>query len=59
MPTESRFESRKPGDPLFVQGGEVRTNVTKHHGPFLSAEAAGNFLLDFDHAQVPLGLIVP
>lgn len=33
-------------------------NATKHDDALLEAYAARDFLLDFDHAQVALGLVV-
>ena len=43
---------------MFAQGGQIATNAAKGLGPSDSAEATGNLLLHFDHAQIALGQIV-
>jgi hypothetical protein len=43
---------------LFAQRGHIATDARKGLCPSQAAEAAGDFLLHFDHAQVSLGQII-
>lgn len=42
----------------FVQGGEIAPNATEAPRPVLRTEATGDFLLEFHHPQVTLGLVI-
>ena len=43
---------------ILASGGDVGTNGTESLGTSLSAEGAGDFLFELDHAHIPLGLVV-
>ena len=43
---------------LLAHRGVIAADTTKRGQPSLTPKDARNLLLDFDHAQVPLGLIV-
>ena len=43
---------------LFAQGREIATNATKGSSTTRRAKAAGNLLLDLEHAHVPFGQII-
>ena len=43
---------------VFAQGGNIGSNHDEGARPVEGSEAAGNFLLDLDHAQVLLGKVV-
>jgi hypothetical protein len=43
---------------IFPNGGEIRTDSGKHLSAGKGAKSAGDFLLDFDHADVPLRLVI-
>src|SRR2546429_2790822 len=43
---------------LLAHGREIAANATKSRQPILAAKGACDLLLDFRHAQIPLGLIV-
>ena len=43
---------------LLAHGGEIATDAAEVVRPGGAAEAAGDLLLDFEHAQVALGQIV-
>src|SRR5579875_1477571 len=58
MTREGGLQSRQERKPLFAQGRQIAANATKGLGSGQRAEAAGDLLLHFDHAQVALGLIV-
>ena len=58
MTGKGATEPRKEVKSLFAQGGQVATHAGKGAGPFLGAKGAGDFLLQFDHTQVPFGQIV-
>ncbi len=51
-------ESKGGGDALFAAGREIAADSAKHVGALLRAEAAGDFLLDFGHADIVFTLIV-
>src|SRR6266566_8887372 len=58
MPSQRVFQCRQQCDPLLAQGGKVTANTTKHRHPVFGAEAPGDLLLDFDHPQISLRLVV-
>src|SRR5215469_8659028 len=58
MTTKSGLQSRQQRQTLFAQRGQIATNASKGPGESLAAEAAGDFLLHFDHAKIPLSQIV-
>src|SRR5436189_4895416 len=58
MPTKSGLQSRQERDVLFAQGGQVAANAAKSLSPNDGAKTASNLLLEFDHAHIPLGLVV-
>ena len=43
---------------LFAAGAQVTANATEHLGSVERAEAPGDFLAHFDHADVLLALVV-
>jgi hypothetical protein len=43
---------------LLAHGGEIPSDATKHRRSSLVAEAARDFLLDFDHANIPFRLVI-
>jgi hypothetical protein len=58
MPRKHIEESIQDIKPLLAQGSEIASNATELSCPRFRAEAAGDFLLEFHHAQIPFGLIV-
>src|SRR5579885_2671868 len=58
MTKQSGLQSRKQRDALLAQGGQIATNARESMCPGQRAEAAGDLLLDFDHAQIALGQVV-
>ncbi len=44
--------------PLLAHRGEIAADPTKGGRPLLAAKGARNLLLDFEHAQITLRLIV-
>ena len=56
MSSQSQFQSRQHVHALFAQGREVASNAAKGLGTRQAAEATRNFLLDFKHAKITLGL---
>src|SRR5579875_3540101 len=58
MTRQGGLQSRQERKPLFAQGRQIAANAAKGLGSDQRAEAAGDLLLHFDHAQVALGLIV-
>jgi hypothetical protein len=55
---EGLIERREDGNALLWQRGQGAANTTEHRDPFFGTETTGDFLLDFDHPEIPLGLIV-
>ena len=43
---------------LFAHGAQIAANATKGGRPVLAAKGSRDLLLDFDHPQITLGLIV-
>ncbi len=58
MTSQSLFQSREQMQPLLAQTGKIAANATKGLCSSETAEAARDFLLHFDHAQVMLGLTI-
>src|SRR6266478_6607498 len=58
MPSQSVIKCRQQCDPLLAQGGKVTADATEHRHPAFGAEAPGDLLLHFDHAQIALCLVV-
>ena len=58
MTKQSRLQCGKQRQILLAQGGQIATNASKDLSAKQGSEASGNLLLNFDHAQIPLGLIV-
>jgi len=54
--SQSQFQSRQQVQTLFAQGRQVASNATKGFSSCLAAKAARDFLLDFGHANIALGL---
>src|SRR2546423_14169330 len=49
---------REQCDALLAQGRQVTANTAEHRHSLFGAEAPGDLLLHFDHAQISLGLVV-
>ena len=58
MTCKGVIECRQQCHPLLAQGGEVTADATEPRHPGLGAEATGDLLLHFDHAQISLRLVV-
>ena len=58
MTTKSGLQRRQQRQTLFAQGGQIATNARKSLSSNQAAEAAGDFLLHLDHAQISLGQII-
>src|SRR6266702_5122305 len=58
MPRQRVIKCREQGDALLPQGRKVTADAAKHRYPVFGAEAPGDLLLHFDHAQISLRLIV-
>jgi hypothetical protein len=58
MSSQGLFESRKHRKPLLAQGREIAADATEASETLFGAEATGDLLLDFDHAQIALCLVV-
>ena len=58
MTTKSGLQRRQHRPTLFAQGGQIATNARKSLSSSQAAEAAGDFLLHLDHAQISLGQII-
>ncbi len=58
MTSKRAAQPSKEIQSLFAQGGQVAPNTCKGNGPGLTAKGTRDFLLQFDHAQIPLGQIV-
>ena len=55
---KGRRECIKDVDTLLASSGENSPQSNKGLGPGVGAEAPGDFLSDFHHAQIPFRLIV-
>ncbi len=58
MTKQDLFQGVEQRSTLFAQGREVSADATKGGGSGEAAKAAGNLLLDLDHAQVPFSLVI-
>ncbi len=58
MTRQSHLQRRQERKPLFAQGRQIATNPAKGAGTRQAAEAPGDLLLHFEHAQIALGQIV-
>src|SRR5438067_7406832 len=58
MTSQGGLQRRQERKPLFAQGRQIATNAAKGVGPRRTAEATGDLLLHFEHAQIALGQIV-
>lgn len=58
MASQSGLQGRQQRHPLFTQRGQIAANACKGLRSGHAAEAPGDFLLHFDHAQITLGQIV-
>jgi len=58
MTRASGLQCRQERKPLFAQGRQIATNAAKSMGTRQTAEAAGDLLLHFEHAQIALGQVV-
>src|SRR2546423_12304050 len=58
MTTKSGLQRRQQRQTLFAQGGQIATNARKSLSSTQAAEAAGDFLLHLDHAQISLGQMI-
>src|SRR6266705_4284288 len=58
MPKEESNQGFKQRASLLVQSGKVAADTAKGSSAIFTAEGARNLLLNFDHAKIPLGLIV-
>ena len=58
MTSKSGLQSRQQRHALFAQRGQIAANARKALRSRTAAEAAGDLLLHFDHAQIALGQIV-
>ena len=58
MAGESSLQSGKQRNALFAQGGQIATDTAKRVSASHRAETSGDLLLDFDHAQISLRLVV-
>jgi hypothetical protein len=58
MTTKSGLQRRQQRPTLFAQGRHIAANARKGLSTSQAAEAAGDFLLHFDHAQISLGEII-
>ncbi len=58
MTTKSGLQSRQQRHALFAQRGQIAANARKGFRSRTAAEAAGDLLLHFCPAKVPLSLVV-
>ena len=58
MTTKGGLQRRQHRHPLFAQRGHIAANARKGLSTSHTAEAAGDFLLDLDHAKISLGQIL-
>jgi len=58
MTQHSRLQGIEHGQALLTQGRHVAANATKRLGAAPTAEAAGDLLLNFHHANVTPGQTV-
>ncbi len=58
MSRESLTKGREEFDALLAQRRQVTADATEHDHSHFGAEATGDFLLHFDHAQIALRLVI-
>ncbi len=58
MAREGMTKCREQFDPLLAQSRKVTADAAEHRNPIFGAEATRDLLLDFDHAQISLRLVV-
>ncbi len=58
MTNQSLFQGSEQRPALLAQGREIASDATKGSSAEPGAEAAGDLLLHFDHADIALGLTV-
>lgn len=58
MTTQRGLQSRKDVQTLFAQGRQVAANAAERDRALGTAERAGDFLLDFDHATILFGQVI-
>jgi hypothetical protein len=58
MPRDGLTKCPEQCDPLLAQSRQVTADAAEHSHPIFGAEASGDLLLDFDHAQISLRLVV-
>src|SRR6266702_5190778 len=58
MTTKGGLQRRQQRQTLFAQRRQITANASKGLSESLAAEAAGDFLLDLDHAKISLGQII-
>jgi len=55
---EGADQGVKSGEAVFASGGQVATQGAKSLSDTQGAKSAGDFLLEFDHANVAFGQII-
>lgn len=55
---EERLEGSQKRGALLVEAGQIAADARERAGSAVGAECAGHFLLDLEHAQVALRLVV-
>src|SRR5258708_27502788 len=58
MTRKGVIERRQQFDPLLAQSRKVTADAAEHGHSLFGAETPGDLLLDFDHAQISLRLVV-
>src|SRR5258708_36487469 len=58
MTSKGGLQRRQHRQTLFAECGQVATNASKGLSESLAAEAAGDFLLHLDHAEISLGQVI-
>ena len=58
MTTKGGLQRRQQRQTLFAQRRQITANASKGLSESLAAEAAGDFLLQLDHAKISLGQII-
>src|SRR6266487_3339891 len=58
MTTKGGLQRRQQRQTLFAQRRQITANASKGLSESLAPEAAGDFLLDLDHAKISLGQII-
>src|SRR5260221_10269491 len=58
MTSKGVIERRQQFDPLLAQSRQVTADAAEHGHPLFGAETPGDLLLDFNHPQIALRLVV-